>query len=306
MTSLLHQLAFGIWAFRPEAAPAYMAQVREFMVAGRHLQVPDTPAQELMIRADLHFVAPDGTRMAAHQPATVEPQPGMVAVLDIHGPILKHDGCGTPGTNTMARWLAEFEATPEVDGVVLNIDSPGGSGYGMLALTSQLERMRKPVVAVVQHGMATSAAYGIAAACDRILSNSPVNEFGSIGTYVRITNWDKFNAQEGLEVHTIRASRSMAKNRDVEEALLADPNDPNDPHYNALRRNYIDPFNEHFIELVQRNRPLVKDEHEVLAGRVLMADEALRLGLIDDAAGSMEAAIATVRDLAKQSITNTP
>jgi enoyl-CoA hydratase/carnithine racemase len=37
-----------------------------------------------------------------------------------------------------------------------------------------------------------------------------------------------------------------------------------------------------------------------------MADEALRLGLIDDAAGSMEAAIATVRDLAKQSITNTP
>ena len=301
MTSLVHQLAFGIWAFRPEAAPAYMAQVREFMVAGRHLQVPDTPPQELMLRADLHFVAPDGTRMAAHQPATVEPQPGMVAVLNVHGPILKHDSCGTPGTSTISRWLADFEATHEVDGVVLNIDSPGGSGYGMLALTSQIERMQKPVVSIVQHGMATSAAYGIAAACDRVLSNSPVNEFGSIGTYVRITNWDKYHASEGLEVHTIRASRSMAKNRDVEEALMADPNDPNDPHYNALRRNYIDPFNEHFIELVQRNRPALRDDQEVLAGRVFLADHALRLGLIDATGETIDSAIATVRDLARRS-----
>jgi protease-4 len=297
MRSLLHTFALSIWAIRPEAVAAYMPQVEE-VLKGRLAAAPNTRTEKaLMEEADLRFVTREGREM---RPANeqVEPEPGLVMVLNLSGPVMKEDYCGAAGTTTLSRWLANAEATDEVDGVVLNLDSPGGNGYGMLTMTDQLERMSKPVVSIVQQGMACSAAYGIAAATDHVMAASEVDEFGSIGTYVRLTDWSGYDEQKGIKTHTILASRSTEKLKDYEEALKADPKDPADPHYKAIRENYIDPFNEHFIQLVQRNRPALKDEKGVLAGRVFMANEALRLGLIDSTGQTMGSAIAMVRELA--------
>jgi len=297
MKSLLHELAHGIWAIRPEVAEHFGPRIHD-VFAGKSMQASTMQDAEQMEEANVRFVARDGAEQRVTRNSTIEPMEGMVVVMDISGPIMKSAFCG-PSMLSMARWLAEYDRTPEVTGVVLNIDSGGGNGYGMLTLTDQIEKMNKPVVSITQQGMACSAAYGIGAACDLFYSASEVDEFGSIGTYVRVPDYSGFYAKEGIKFHTIKATRSTAKNRDIEQAMKGNPEDQADKNYEALRKNYIDPFNEHFIAMVQRNRPGVKDEHEVLAGRVFFAQEALKYGLIDKTKETLDGAIAAVRQLAK-------
>jgi protease-4 len=306
MSGILHEIAFGIWAIRPEVAEGLLPRVQELFIGHRDggmnqaglIETARKSDIEAMVDANVRFVSRDGHEQYVEPNTEVAPEMDMVAVLDINGPILKNAWCGT-SMSRVARWMAEFETTREVSGVVLNIDSGGGNGYGMLTLTDQIERMSKPVVAITQQGMACSAAYGIGASCDLFLSANDVDEFGSIGTYVRVPDFSGYYAKEGIKIHTVKATRSGAKNRDFEEMLKAEGKDPDDKHYAAIRTNYIDPFNEHFIALVQRNRPAVKDEHEVLAGRVLFAKEALKHGLIDRTNETLAGAIAAVRELAK-------
>jgi protease-4 len=303
MRSLLHKFAFGVWSMRPGADSAYLPQVHA-IIHDRQAATP-TPLEEkeLMAEADLRFVTKDG-RTVYPSREQLEPQPGLVMVLDIKGAIMKEDFCGAPGTTTMAKWLALAEGTPEVDGVVLNMDSPGGDGYGMFGLASAIEKMSKPVVGYVGSGMACSACYGIGASCDQLLSGSSIDEFGSIGTYVQLRDWSGADEKWGVKTHTITATRSKQKLKAVHEALKADPKDPDDKHYQLIREQRIDPFNEAFIALVQKNRPAVKDEGGVFEGRVYMADEAKTRGLIDDTNKTLNDAIDLVRDLKKQQTPN--
>lgn len=303
MKSLLHQLAFGIWAFRPEAVSAYMPQVQEIMLGNGPAMASRQNEKELMLEAGLCFYTLDGRRLEAGVDE-VQPEPGLVAVLNVSGPIMKDDFCGAPGASTMSRWLAQFEATKEVQGVVLVADSPGGSGYGMNMMSAQLERMQKPVVSIVQHGMACSAMYGIACTSDLLMTESAMDEVGSIGTYVKLADYAGNDEKRGVKYHEIYATRSTEKNSLVREAFKADPTNQDDPHYKAIREQYIDPFNESFISLVQRNRPGVKDENGVLSGRVFMSADALKYGLIDSTGETLESAIAAVRQLATKQPTN--
>lgn len=302
MKSLLHQFAFGIWAMRPDAVSAYMPQVQEIMF-GNHVQnmdKPAVPAAPLITMPRMEFMTLEGERMPLDPTKPIKSEEGLVAVVTINGPIMKEDFCGDAGMKTMARWYADIENTPEIIGIVEDIDSPGGNGHAMLALTTQKERMKKPVVSIVRHGMACSAAQGIAATSNLVLSSTELDEFGSIGTYVKLMDWDAAMAKRhDMKVHTIKATRSKLKNADVELALSADPADPKD-NYDGLRQNYIDPFNEAFIQLIQRNRPGVKDENGVLEGRVFVAKDALKYGLIDGTGETLESAIAAVRQLATQ------
>lgn len=296
--SLLHQLAFGIWAMRPDAVSAYMPQVQEIMF-GNHLQNADAavPAP-VVVTPSIEFHTREGERIALDPTKPIQSEEGLVAVVNISGPIMRNDFCGDAGMMTMARWYADIENTPEIIGIVEDINTPGGNGHAMLALTTQKERMKKPVVSIVRHGMACSAGQGIAATSDLSFASTELDEFGSIGTYVKLMDWDAAMAKRhDIKVHTIKATRSTLKNADMERALSADPADPKD-NYDGLRRNYIDPFNEAFIQLIQRNRPGVKDENGVLEGQMFVARDAMKHGLIDSTGETLESAIAAVRQLA--------
>lgn len=296
MRSLLHTFAFGIWAMRPEAVGAYMPQVQEIMM-GRGPQTTTQTEKELMLEAGLCFYCTDGRRLDAGVDEIV-PEMGMVAVMHVNGPIMKNDFCGAPGTATLSRWMAQFEATKEIEGVLLLGDSPGGSGTAMHQLCTQMGRMTKPTATLVDHGQACSAMYGIACASDLVFTSSEQDEIGSIGTYVRLVDWKGAYEKAGVKFHEIYATRSGEKNGWVREAFKADPTNADDDHYKAIREQYIDPFNESFINLVQKNRPGVKDENGVLSGRVFSASDALKHGLIDSTGQTLEGAIAAVRALA--------
>ncbi len=305
---LLHQLAFGIWAMREGSAEPYYPRVLDIMegrmmvVAENKADAPPPPTQlQLMHDAGVTVSTQDGERLtiqdAAHR--LEHGARGLVVNFNITGPIAKDDGLCDTGMQTVAGWVAQFDADPAVLGYTFNIDSPGGNGRAMLLMASALERSKKPRVGIVQYGEACSAAQGIMAKMDLCFASDESDMFGSIGTYATIRDMTKALEARGIVVHNIAATKSKEKNSAVLEAFKGPE------HYAKFRKEYIDPFNERFLQLIQQARPGVKDQNGVLEGRVLFAKEAKEEGLIDSIGETLESAVEAVRTLAKKRNTNT-
>jgi len=115
---------------------------------------------------------------------------GKAGVIEIAGVITKEAdpfAAVFGGANTtypaIIEAVALAEADPSVETIVLNIDSPGGQFNGMLDAMDAIRLASKPTVAQVA-GLATSAAYGLAASADSIEALSKTASFGSIGVAV--------------------------------------------------------------------------------------------------------------------------
>ncbi len=111
-----------------------------------------------------------------------------IAVIHIDGPIVDGEstdaglfGGATVGSRTIREALYDIEKEDLVQGVVVRIDSPGGSAIASEIIWQGLRRLaeRKPVFVSVG-SMAASGGYYIAVGGDRIYVN-PASIVGSIG-----------------------------------------------------------------------------------------------------------------------------
>ena len=196
------------------------------------------------------------------------------AVIPITGPIIKYtEECGQVGTETIARWIREADSNPNISAIILKIDSGGGEGYATMNISATIKAATKPVVAFID-GMAASAAYWIASACQEIYMAYETDAAGSIGTYVTIPDWKAYYASEGLPIHEVYASASTDKNADFKAAL--------EGKYDGLIKNYIDPFNESFKNAVAENRgDKIKNIEAATTGKMFSGKEAVKVGLVD-------------------------
>lgn len=195
---------------------------------------------------------------------------GLVKVIPIKGAITKENPPCSYGLQTKINWLKEAEQDARISAVVLDIDSPGGDARFLETFTNQIKSMTKPVIAQV-NGLAASAAYWIASACDEIYATERGDMIGSIGVMVTVVDWESMYKKEGIKIHEIYASQSSAKNETYRAATEGD--------YSPMRERLLDPLADDFIEHVRQHRT-VTDEM-AFAGRVYMSGEALSIGLID-------------------------
>ena len=79
--------------------------------------------------------------------------------------------------------MRQQAADPQVSGIVIDVDSPGGNIARRAGGIRRVREARpaKPVVAVANH-WAASAAYWLASAADELVV-TPSGEVGSIGVY---------------------------------------------------------------------------------------------------------------------------
>ena len=84
--------------------------------------------------------------------------------------------------------LEEFEKSPDIKALLLKIDCPGGLPGSSQSIFNELKKFKKkkPVVALVEN-MCASAAYYIASAADKIVSN-PSSLIGGIGVVMHLPN----------------------------------------------------------------------------------------------------------------------
>ena len=97
----------------------------------------------------------------------------------------------------------DAEQDERVKGVLLEIDSSGGSPAAAYEVAQFIQSMGKPVVAYIRD-MGDSAAYWIAIAADQVLA-TPVADIGSIGvtsSYVDTVQQDKDDGKTFVELST--------------------------------------------------------------------------------------------------------
>jgi protease IV len=167
-------------------------------------------------------------------------------------------------------------------GVVLRINSPGGSPVQAGYVNDEMRRLRAkhpdiPLYAVVQD-LCASGGYYIAVAADRIYVDkaSLVGSIGVImGGFGFVGTLDKL----GME----RRAYTSGENKD-----FLDPFVPENPEHRAHAQKMLAEIHEQFIKVVRQGRgQRLKETPETFSGLVWTGEKSIELGLAD-ALGSTE------------------
>jgi protease-4 len=213
-----------------------------------------------------------------------------IGVIYIEGPIVDGDTVdGVAGSEAITRYIRDLRDDAGVKGVVVRVNSPGGSASAGMKIFDELERLReeKPVV-VSMGGLAASAGYMVSAGADRIFAE-PASITGSIGVVTMIMNVEELAAKlslnfDGVSTHRYADVLSIGRTKTEEEMEL-------------LRRMSLKFYND-FIETVAMGREMesaaVRQHAE---GHVWSAQAALDRNLIDEL-GGLNAAVQYAADLA--------
>lgn len=213
-----------------------------------------------------------------------------VYVLPVNGPLMKNENCDSPGTSNMLASMQQAMADPNVEAIVLQIDSPGGTVDGTKVFADAIKASSKPVVAYVD-GMMASAAMWIGSSASMIIASTATDIVGSIGTMMQWADFTEAYKQKGIKVHTATATQSTDKNRLIADATATG-------NYTELAKQLLDPVNEQFTAAIKTNRAGKLSENEnVLTGKTYMAKDAIKHGLVDKI-GTLDMAIKTAKNLA--------
>lgn len=199
---------------------------------------------------------------------------GQVAVIAVDGILTKEPDSWIAfffGKNTayddIIGQLAAAEADPNVKGIRLDIDSPGGNADGLFDTLSAIDAVTKPMSVLARK--AQSAAYGIAAAAGGIVATGPGAEFGSVGVAVSIF------VDEAVVTLTSTGAPEKRPDPRTEEGRAS-----------IVRE--LDAIDDLFVDAIANGRGVSMDAVRQGFGRgaSFLAGEAERRGMIDGIAGA--------------------
>ncbi len=176
--------------------------------------------------------------------------------------------------------LKAIEESETVKGVILAVDTPGGTTAGGESIYEAVRKIavKKPVVAQVGT-LAASAGYMISSASDHIIARQS-SIVGSIGVLIQFPNvtglMDKIGVQvEGVKSSPLKAEPSPFSETTEEERAM-------------LRALVMDSY-DWFVGLVEERRPLTRAEVLAVAdGSIFTGRQALENKLIDELGGEDE------------------
>ncbi len=180
--------------------------------------------------------------------------------------------------------LERLERIAEADtvkGVILTINSPGGTTAGGEAIYEAVRRIaeKKPVTAQVGT-LAASAGYMIASASDHIVARQS-SIVGSIGVLVQFPDVTGLMDKIGIKLEEVKSSPLKAE---------PSPFNPTTDEERAMLRAMIMDSYDWFVGLVTERRPLSRTEVLALAdGSVFTGRQALGLKLVDALGGEEQA-----------------
>lgn len=205
---------------------------------------------------------------------------GNVAVIPVTGVIMNGEDTWSTIANPddIIAWIEDADADPNVQAIVLEINSPGGSPVASDEISQAVLRANKTVVARIRDTGA-SGAYWVASSSDYIIANR-MSLTGSVGVTGSYVEW----------AGTLR--RYNATYREFtggERKELANPFDDLTPSEAALFQAKIDLLHDVFTEHVAERRNLTQEQRAtVRTGEPFLGLEAIELGLVDELGGQYE------------------
>ena len=275
------------WALMPERLQAMTAVLTRW-------SSDEPPSDETLFQVNADRVLRDTRKQFAAANAGAG-----IAVLPLYGVVTQRgnmvddiSGPGSTSTQKFTSALRQVLADDTVGQILIDIDSPGGSVYGVAELATEIVKARaqKPVVAVA-NSLAASAAYWIGCSAGEFYV-TPGGEVGSIGVWQAHFDYSKALEEEGVKPTLISAGKFKVE---------GNPYVPLDPEAQAFMQSRVDDYYNAFIKAVAKGRGVsVADVRDGMGeGRVLGADAALAAKMVDG--------IATFDDvLAKMQMTVVP
>lgn len=219
-----------------------------------------------------------------------------IAIIPVIGGLTKYTGfCGEAGMQDYQNMIGRANASSKVHGIVLLMDSPGGTVDGTPEFGMTVRDSKKPI-GVFGDRMVASAALWVASQAKVIVGNkNNPTEFGSIGTLMMMENYQNvIEAGRLPKMEIIRAPQSVdkAKLNYLEEM----PDDVRSELMTDLRG-----ITETFISTVKSGRgaKLNTKLEGLFTGKMFDVYTANQHGLID-ATGTLQTAVNKVAELARQ------
>ena len=211
-----------------------------------------------------------------------------IAIVYAEGTIVDGNGeLGSVGGDKYARIIRKLRQDDNVKGIVMRVNSGGGSGMASENIWREIELAKKMGIPVVSSmgDVAASGGYYIACNSDAIFAqNNTIT--GSIGVFTMIPS-----IQKGLQDHlgvafdTVKTTRFSTN--------ITPFFDMSTEEGDRLQK-YTDEFYDHFLKRVSEGRGMTKGAvHEIAQGRVWTGKTAKEIGLIDNI-GDIDDAIAMV------------
>ncbi len=203
-------------------------------------------------------------------------------VIKIEGEI--HSGKSTyssTGADTILSRLRDIENRPEVKGILLEINSPGGTVGASQEIFEELMHLRKEKKIVVSmKDLAASGGYYIASAADYIYAQHGTIT-GSIGVITMSPNISGLLEKANIKMNVYKAGKykdllSMFREHTKEEEFIID--------------TLLDDTYKRFIKDIVRGRNISKEKVELAAeGRIFSGENAIKHHLVDAIGGRREA-----------------
>ncbi len=197
------------------------------------------------------------------------------ALVDLKGVIA--DGSGSGSADTVITGLRKAFNDKDTAGVILRINSPGGSPVQAGEIYDAIRRLRKehpktPIYTVVSD-ICASGGYYVAAATDKIYANRAsivgsigvlMNGFGFVGTLQKL----------GVQRRLFTAGAHKG---------FLDPFSPENPQEVTYLKKMLEDIHQQFIAAVKEGRGarLKKNDPDLFSGLVWTGDQAVSLGLVD-------------------------
>ncbi|MCH5319299.1 MAG: signal peptide peptidase SppA [Paramuribaculum sp.] len=212
-----------------------------------------------------------------------------IAVLYAVGDITESDDGGI-ASDRLVPQILELAEKDEIDGLILRINSGGGSAFASEQIWEALEQFKqktKKPFYVSMSDVAASGGYYIACGADKIYAD-PLTITGSIGIFGLIPDVHKL-LNDKLGVHTSVVSTNQGHFPSFFNAMS--------PGQREAMQDYVNRGYELFVKRVAEGRKMSVDSVKSIAeGRVWDGITASRIGLVDKL-GSLELAIS---DMAKE------
>lgn len=210
-----------------------------------------------------------------------------VAGVTFHGtlttyyvdPTLDPTYADTVAADSLMYYLTEAETSPNIQAILLEIDSYGGLPVAAEELANFVQKnISKPVIAQIR-GAGTSAAYWVASSADVVFA-SALSDIGSIGVTISYTDNGVANEQSGYTYNEL----SSGKFKD-----MGSPDKILTTEERALYMRDIQITYDAFVKSVSQNRKLPLEEvYEIADGSSMMGEMALNFGLVDYIGGVTE------------------
>jgi len=208
------------------------------------------------------------------------------ALVDLQGVIAADQ---TSADSVIGSLQGAFE-DKKTQGVILRINSPGGSPVQAGQIYDEIKRLRAlhpkvPLYAVVDD-ICASGGYYVAAGADKIFVDK-ASIVGSIGVLMDGFGFTETMQKLGVERRLLTAGENKG---------FLDPFSPVDPKQQAYARQMLEEIHAQFIGVVREGRgKRLKESPETFSGLVWSGEKSIQLGLADGL-GSVES---VARDVIK-------